>query len=131
MMASRTGNVAAMTVLLDRGAEVNAKETLRGTTALMWAADQGHAAAVQLLDRSRRRPARPLESGAQPARAPGKSVDGWQPGATDRERKRNRGASGLARGAADPTGAQPAAAGNGRGRRGRRRRLERRTADDR
>ena len=41
MMASRTGNVAAMKVLLDRGAQVNAKETLRGTTALMWAADQG------------------------------------------------------------------------------------------
>ncbi len=38
-----------MKVLLDRGAEVNAKETLRGTTALMWAADEGHAAAVQLL----------------------------------------------------------------------------------
>ena len=40
MMASRTGNTTAMKVLLDRGAEVNAKEKLRGTTALMWAADQ-------------------------------------------------------------------------------------------
>ena len=49
MMASRTGNVAAMKVLLDRGAQVNAKESLRGTTALMWAADQGHAAAMKLL----------------------------------------------------------------------------------
>ena len=49
MMASRTGNVAAMKVLLDHGADVNAKETLRGTTALMWAAAQGHPAAVQLL----------------------------------------------------------------------------------
>ena len=38
-----------MKVLLDRGADVNAKETLRGTTALMWAAAQGHPAAVQLL----------------------------------------------------------------------------------
>ena len=37
MAASRTGNVDAMKVLLDHGAEVNTKETLRGTTALMWA----------------------------------------------------------------------------------------------
>ena len=37
MMASRTGNVDAMKVLLDRGADVNATEKLRGTTALMWA----------------------------------------------------------------------------------------------
>ena len=49
MMAARTGNVEAMKVLLDHGADVNAKETLRGTTPLMWAADEGHAAAVQLL----------------------------------------------------------------------------------
>ena len=35
--------------LLDHGADVNAKETLRGTAALMWAANEGHAAAVQLL----------------------------------------------------------------------------------
>ena len=49
MVASRTGNVDAMKVLLDHGADVNAKETLRGTTPLMWAADEGHAAAIQLL----------------------------------------------------------------------------------
>src|SRR6185295_16965869 len=49
MKTSRSGNVAAMKVLLDHGANVNAKETLRGTTALMWAADEGHAAAIQLL----------------------------------------------------------------------------------
>ena len=49
MTASRTGNIEAMTVLLDHGAEVNAKETLRGTTPLMWAADEAHAPAVQLL----------------------------------------------------------------------------------
>jgi ankyrin repeat protein len=49
MMASRTGAVDAMTVLLKAGAEVNATETLRGTTALMWAAAQSHPAAVQLL----------------------------------------------------------------------------------
>jgi ankyrin repeat protein len=49
MTASRTGNVAAMKVLVDHGADVNAKETLRGTTALMWAADEAHPAAVQFL----------------------------------------------------------------------------------
>ena len=49
MEASRSGSVDAMKVLLDHGAEVNAKDTLRGTTALMWAADEGHAAAIQLL----------------------------------------------------------------------------------
>ena len=49
MAASRTGNVDAMKVLLDHGAEVNAKETLRGTTPLMWAADEGHAPAIKLL----------------------------------------------------------------------------------
>jgi ankyrin repeat protein len=38
-----------MKVLVEAGAEVNAKETLRGTTALMWAADEGHAPAVKFL----------------------------------------------------------------------------------
>ena len=49
MEASRTGNVEAMKVLLDHGADANAKESLRGTTPLMWAADEGHAAAIKLL----------------------------------------------------------------------------------
>ena len=49
MMAARTGNLATLKVLLDHGADVNAKETTRGTTALMWAAAQRHPAAVQLL----------------------------------------------------------------------------------
>jgi uncharacterized protein len=49
MLASRTGNVDAMKVLIDGGATVNAKESLRGTTALMWAADESHPAAVQYL----------------------------------------------------------------------------------
>jgi ankyrin repeat protein len=48
-MAARTGAIDAMTVLLKGGADVNARETLRGTTALMWAAAQSHPAAVQLL----------------------------------------------------------------------------------
>jgi ankyrin repeat protein len=49
MAASRTGNIEAIKVLIDHGANVNAKETLRGTTPLMWAADEGHAPAIQFL----------------------------------------------------------------------------------
>src|SRR5580704_17683311 len=49
MLASRTGNVAAMKALVDHGADVNAKEILRGTTPIMWAADEGHAPAIQFL----------------------------------------------------------------------------------
>ncbi len=54
MIAARTGNVDAMKVLLDHGADPNAKDTLRGTTPLMWAADEGHAGGDQAADRSRR-----------------------------------------------------------------------------
>ena len=40
MFASRNGSVDAIKVLVDHKADVNAKEKLRGTTALMWAAEQ-------------------------------------------------------------------------------------------
>ncbi|MCU1339314.1 MAG: hypothetical protein JWO19_4895 [Bryobacterales bacterium] len=49
MMASRTGNLDAVKVLLDRQADVNAKEKIRGTTALMWAVEQQHPAVVKML----------------------------------------------------------------------------------
>jgi ankyrin repeat protein len=49
MAASRTGNVDAMNVLVQHGADANAKETLRGTTPIMWAADEGHAPAIEFL----------------------------------------------------------------------------------
>ncbi|HJT87083.1 MAG TPA: ankyrin repeat domain-containing protein, partial [Bryobacteraceae bacterium] len=49
MFAARNGNVDAIRVLLDHGAGVNARENLRGTTPLMWAVEQTHAAAVKLL----------------------------------------------------------------------------------
>jgi ankyrin repeat protein len=49
MMASRNGNVDAIKTLIEHKADVNAKETLRGTTALMWAAEQSHPAAARLL----------------------------------------------------------------------------------
>ncbi len=56
MLAARTGNLDAIRVLLDHQADVNAKDTLRGTTALMWATEQVHPEAVKLLiDAWRRR----------------------------------------------------------------------------
>jgi ankyrin repeat protein len=55
MTAARTGIPAAVKTLLAYGADVNAKETWRGQTALMWAAAEGHAETIQLL----------LEAGAQ------------------------------------------------------------------
>jgi len=49
MLAARTGKVDAIQVLLAHGAEVNARENLRGTSPLMWAAANGNAAAIQIL----------------------------------------------------------------------------------
>src|SRR5262249_837281 len=44
-----TGNAAAVKVLLDHGANVNAIESAKGQTALMWAASERHAAAAKVL----------------------------------------------------------------------------------
>ena len=52
MLASRNGNVDAIKVLIDHKADLNAKEKLRGTTTIMWAAEQSHPAAVKLLAQS-------------------------------------------------------------------------------
>ena len=49
MLASRAGNLDAIKVLLDHKAQINAADKIRGTTALMWASEQAHPAAVQLL----------------------------------------------------------------------------------
>jgi uncharacterized protein len=49
MLAARTGNLDAIRTLLDHHADVNAKDKLRGTTALMWATEQSHPEAVKLL----------------------------------------------------------------------------------
>ena len=61
MMAARTGKTDAIRVLLEAGANVNAKETWGGTTALMWAVSEGHADAAQAADRRRRRRQRAIE----------------------------------------------------------------------
>jgi ankyrin repeat protein len=49
MAASRSGSVAAVRLLLARGVEVNHAETLQNTTALMWAAAEGHIDVVDVL----------------------------------------------------------------------------------
>jgi ankyrin repeat protein len=49
MMAARAGNVATVKLLLDRGANVNAAESLRGTTPLMWAVAYEHPEVAELL----------------------------------------------------------------------------------
>src|SRR4029077_19637700 len=45
----RNGNPQAIKLLFGSGADLNAKENLRGTTALMWAVDQKHPSAVKML----------------------------------------------------------------------------------
>ena len=49
MAAARSGNLPALGLLIENGADVNATERERGQTALMWAAAQSHADAVRLL----------------------------------------------------------------------------------
>ena len=49
MTAARAGTVAAIELLLSRGAEVDSVEGWRGQTALMWAASENNAAAVSVL----------------------------------------------------------------------------------
>ena len=49
MIASRTGNLDAVQVLLEHGADPDARETFRGQTALMWAAAESHTDVIKLL----------------------------------------------------------------------------------
>ena len=49
MLAARNGNPAIITQLVAAGADVNAREKVRGTTALMWAVEQRHPRAVKVL----------------------------------------------------------------------------------
>jgi ankyrin repeat protein len=49
MTATRTGAMDAIKLLLDRGASVNAKESVRGQTPLMWAVTENHADVLKLL----------------------------------------------------------------------------------
>jgi uncharacterized protein len=49
MTCARTGRIEAVRSLLARGAAIDAKESERGQTALMWAAAEGHADVVEAL----------------------------------------------------------------------------------
>src|SRR4029077_2115357 len=49
MLAARTGNTAAIRLLVDKGSDVNAAESRTGSTALMWAALENRAEAVRAL----------------------------------------------------------------------------------
>ena len=49
MTAARTGVVEPVRLLLANGAEVNATESMKGQTALMWAAAENHAATIDAL----------------------------------------------------------------------------------
>jgi uncharacterized protein len=49
MAAARSGNQEAVQLLLERGSDPNAAETLGGQTALMWAAAEGHLEIVNAL----------------------------------------------------------------------------------
>jgi len=49
MVVARSSNVAAAKLLIDGGANVNAREERKGQTALMWAAAQSQPAMVELL----------------------------------------------------------------------------------
>ena len=49
MLAARNGNPDAIRTLIDAGADPNIAETVRGTTALMWAIEQRHSEAVAVL----------------------------------------------------------------------------------
>ncbi len=57
MFAARSGLVDLLKRLLGAGVDVNARESIRGTTALMWAVSERHADAVRVL----------LAAGADPA----------------------------------------------------------------
>ena len=57
MFGARNGNPDVIRLLVEAGANVNAREPVRGTTALMWAVEQKHPEAVAAL----------LKAGADPA----------------------------------------------------------------
>ena len=49
LLVARSGQVEAMQMLLDAGADIEARETWNGQSALMWAAAEGHVPVVDML----------------------------------------------------------------------------------
>jgi len=70
MLAARNGRVDVLKRLLAAGADVNAREGLRGTTALMWAAEQRHPEAVKTLLAAEKLPHVTLTTGGVGSREP-------------------------------------------------------------
>ena len=71
MTAARTGDVAVLKALIEASADVNARESSRGQTALMWAAAENNAAAIKvLIEAGADVNARTSEGAAAAARAP-------------------------------------------------------------
>jgi ankyrin repeat protein len=66
MTAARTGRVEAVRLLIDRGADVHAKESRRGQTALLWAAAEGNVEVIQTLLKAGADFRTPLDSGFTP-----------------------------------------------------------------
>jgi ankyrin repeat protein len=67
MLAARTGLDESVRTLLDKGAEINGRNEKDGTTALMWAANNGHKRIVEYL----------IDRGADPSLT---AKDGWTAG---------------------------------------------------
>ena len=65
MITAHTGRLAAVTALLDKGADPDAKEE-QGQTALMWAAAEGHADVIDSLLKAGADFRTPLKSGFTP-----------------------------------------------------------------
>ena len=61
MIAANAGSVEAVKQLIARGADVNAAESRKGQTALMWAAAEGHPDVVQVLIDNKARRQRRVE----------------------------------------------------------------------
>ena len=71
MEAAASGSAPAVEALLAHGAEVNTGEHVRNQTALMFAADEGRADVIRVLDRAWRRPQPGIQGrGSVPAAVP-------------------------------------------------------------
>jgi len=66
MIAARSGNPEVLRLLIEHGAKVDAVESRKGQDALMWAAAEGHADAVEVLLKAGARPNTTSKGGFSP-----------------------------------------------------------------